>query len=125
MNPRSLLLLFAVLFTALPSAGWAEEAVEEAKDAPVTLEQCRDQLIGDFVVTDNGKEKPLPHVARKLAKSVQETLDDKKNGTARFDRLRREVLERVINGRWTISETSEDILDDCFFAVHPDAEIAE
>lgn len=111
------------LLGVLPT-GWA---MEEAQDAPVTLEECRDRLAsGDFVVTDgrNG-HKPVPQVGQRLSRSVQEAIDDRRNGTPRFDKLRQEVLKRVIDGRWTISETSEDILDDCFFAVHPDAEVTE
>jgi hypothetical protein len=85
-----------------------------------------------LVVTDARKDhRNLPQVSQRLARSVDEIIErrnggkEKKNETQRFDRLRQEVLERVIDGRWNISETSEDILDDCYFAVHPDAEATE
>ncbi len=119
-----IVVLLIFLLTVPPNAA----AMEEAEDAPVTLEQCQAQLLsGDFVVTDSRKDhRPLPQVARKLAKSIQEIIEKgKKGGPERFDRQRAEVLHHVIDGRWVMSETSEDILDDCFFAVHPDAELAE
>jgi hypothetical protein len=114
---------------ALPLGAFTEEAA----DGPATLEHCRDRLLaGDMVVTDTRRDhRPVTKVSQRLARSVDEIIEkrngdkDKKNETQRFDRLRQEVLERVIDGRWNISETSEDILDDCYFAVHPDAEVAD
>ncbi|HSA59286.1 MAG TPA: hypothetical protein VLJ37_06330 [bacterium] len=114
--------LFLFIFLLSVSA-WSSE---ETADAPETLDQCLAQLVsGDFVVTDSRKDhRPLPHVTRRLAKSIQEIIE-RQVGTERFDRRRQEVLKCVIDGRCGISETSEDILDNCFFAVHPDAEVAE
>lgn len=98
----------------------------------VTLEQCRDQLLsGDFVVTDGGKDfRPLNHVPRDFAKTIQELIDRKASkdfgrSEERFDRVYGATMRKVRDGKWAIDETSQIILDDCYFAAHPDADTTD
>jgi hypothetical protein len=103
----------------------------EGPDTPVTFEQCRDQLLsGDFVITQDkqdGKEiKPMPQFARHLARTVQDLIDKKGSkdfpkAVERFDRIHDGLMQKIVDGKLGIDETSENILDDCFYSVHPDA----
>lgn len=111
---------------SLPSRSFATTG---DSDVPVTLEQCRDQLLsGEFGVFDLRKEaRVMPGVARQFSRIIDEIIarkgtKDFEKSKDRFDRARGNLLERIIDGRWGMNETSDDILSDCFFAVHPEAE---
>jgi len=114
-------------FTFNSSKSWG---LESDSDAPVSLEQCRAQLLsGDFSVMDLRRDnRVMPNIARHFAKIIDEMIEHKgekdvEKGKDRFDRARANLLERIIDGRWGMSETSDDILSDCFFAVHPEADV--
>ena len=130
-NARSLGGMTVLCLGLCLASGLVDAPPAHAQDT-VTLEQCRDQLLsGDFVVTDGGKDfRPLNHVARDFAKTVQEIIDRKASkdfgrSEERFDRVYGATMRKIREGKWAIDETSQIILDDCYFAVHPNADITD
>ncbi|HEX5036035.1 MAG TPA: hypothetical protein VFX30_02650 [bacterium] len=130
-NARSLVGSALLCLGVYLAASLADPPASRAQDT-ITVEQCRDQLLsGDFIVTDGGKDfRPLNHVPRDLAKTVQEIIDRKASkdfgrSEERFDRAYAATMRKVREGKWAIDETSQIILDDCYFAVHPDADITD
>jgi hypothetical protein len=129
-NSRLSIAVSAAFFFALFLLAAARaRAVEDESETPITFEQCRDQLMsGDFVVVDERKDlSPQPHVALKLARAVQDMIDrkgskDETKARERFDRLHDEVIRRILENKWGFDETSENILDDCHYAFHPEAD---
>jgi hypothetical protein len=128
---RSMTGLIAFILAASffsPSAFAIKFAIKEEADPLVTPEQCRDQLLsGDFTIVDGKDQKPLLHVARQLAQAIQDLIDrkgskDEPKAQERFDRAHDDVMRRILDGRWGIDETSENILDDCYYSLHPEAD---